>query len=134
MGAGEIEGLGCGKTGYQAIRNLGRGRDCRRVPGAAQTKIAMDFVGHQDQVAFGAKEALACRTEFRCVVMPRLPSVSEWPGRHGLPRSRGQEYLATSSRARDTSQWSSSILFQTFLLPASPIPAAACSRLWRSAG
>ena len=56
MGAGEIEGLGRGDAGDQAIRDLGSGRQRRRMPGAAQKQVAVDFVGNQNQIAFGAEE------------------------------------------------------------------------------
>ena len=56
MGAGEIEGLGGGDTGDQAIRDLGRGRQGRRMPGAAQKQVTVDFVGNQDQIAFGTEQ------------------------------------------------------------------------------
>ena len=56
MGAGEIEGLGGGDAGDQAIRDLGSGRQGRRMPGAAQKQITVDFIGNQNQIAFGAEE------------------------------------------------------------------------------
>ncbi len=55
MGAGEVEGLGRGDAGDQTVGNLGRGRQRRGVPGAVQHQIAVDFVGHQNQIAFDAE-------------------------------------------------------------------------------
>ena len=55
MGAGEIEGLCGGDAGDQAIRDLRRGRQRRRMLRAAQQQITVDFVGNQDQIAFGAE-------------------------------------------------------------------------------
>src|ERR1044072_3804690 len=56
MGSGEIESLGSGDAGDQAIRDLGSGRQGWRMPGAIQKQITVDFVGNQNQVALGAEE------------------------------------------------------------------------------
>ena len=55
MGAGQVERLGGGDAGDQAVGDLGRGGDGRRVLGAGEDEVAMDLVGHQQQIVLGAK-------------------------------------------------------------------------------
>ena len=55
MSAGEIEGLGRGDAGDQTVGDLGRRRQCRRVLGTGENQIAVDLVGHQDQIVRGAE-------------------------------------------------------------------------------
>ena len=59
MSAGQIEGLGRGDARDQTVGDLGRGHQCRRVLGTAENQIAVDLVGHQDQIVRGA-EARQC--------------------------------------------------------------------------
>ena len=55
VGAGQVECLGGGDAGDQAVGDLGRGGDGRRVLGAGEDEVAMDLVGHQRQIVLGAK-------------------------------------------------------------------------------
>ena len=55
MRAGEIECLGRGDTRDQAIGDVRRGGDGRRVFDATEREIAMNLVGHQNEIALGAE-------------------------------------------------------------------------------
>jgi len=55
MGAGEIERLGGGEGGDQAVGDLGHGGQGGCVLGAVEDEVAMDFVGNQEQVVLDAE-------------------------------------------------------------------------------
>ena len=55
MGAGEIEGLGRRKAGDQAVGDLGRGGQGRRMLGAGEHEVAVDLVRHQHEIVLDAE-------------------------------------------------------------------------------
>src|SRR6185503_21249773 len=65
------EGLGRGDAGDQAIRDLGSGCEGRRMSGAVQKQITVDFVGNQNQVAFGTEAG-------ECAYLLNRPDGATW--------------------------------------------------------
>ena len=72
MGAGEIECLGCGHAGDQAIGGVWRGGHGRRVLGAAEHEIAMNFIRHQNQIPSTQRSASAASSSRDQAVPPGL--------------------------------------------------------------